>query len=1475
MSTVAVPATSRRARVAQPSPALRSAAGYSLLALLAYVPVLRTAPGRVAADTKQYLYLDPGRLLERAATMWDPNVGMGTVTHQTIGYLFPMGPFYWTLERLGSPDWVAQRLWLGSIVFAAGAGVLYLLRTFGLRGPGVVIAALAYMLSPYSLDYAARISVLLMPWAALPWMIGLVRKALRDGGWRYPAIFALVVQVVGGVNATALIFAGVGPVLWILYSWAIARDVDWRRAVGVTLKTGVLTLLTSLWWIAGLSIQGGYGLNILKYTETVEAVARTSTPNEVLRGLGYWFFYGQDRLGPWIEAAENYTQTPVVLFAGYALASLALLAAGLVRWRHRAFFVLLALVGVVIAVGAHPYGSPTPLGAVFKAFATSSTAGLALRSTARAVPLVVLATAILLGLGTNAVYETLRRNARPRLAAVCVALVAVLVFVNFPALVDGTWYGENLQRDEDVPAYWREAAEHLDAGDHATRVLELPGADFASYRWGNTVDPITPGLVDRPYVARELIPYGSPGTADLLNALDRRIQEGVLDPDALAPLLRRMGVGDVVARNDIQYERYDLVSTRELARVLASAPGLGAATSFGPPAPPVLARPHEDEKTLAAPAGEPPSAPVVVYPVRDPVPIVRAESPRRALMVAGDGEGLVDTAAVGLLDGAGVVQYSASYPDPDALRAAVGEDTVLVLTDSNRRRARRWTSVRDNVGVTERPGEEPLSEDLGDARLDVFPGATDASRTTVEHRGARAVSATGYGNTITYTPEDSAAKAFDGDLDTDWRAGAFGPGIGHRLRLELEAPITSDRVNLVQPQIRGRDRYVTEVELRFDGGEPVRARLDASSRTPSGQTVWFDRRSFDVLEIEITDLNVGDRRLHGGANAVGFAEVRVRDVRADRDVRVDEVVHMPTDLLDALGARSLDNPLVILASRERVVNVPPRRGPEPAVLRAFELPTPRAFSVTGTARISSEADHDAIARALGLPRVAGGGVSSDASEFLPGCVGCRADAAIDGDPTTAWQTPFVRVRGQWVEYEVPEPMTVDRLDLAVVADGRHSVPTRLRVQVDGSVRDVPLPAVADVEGENATVPVSVSFPAMTGRTIRVSVVDVREATTFDFYSGSYSLLPVAIAELGVPGLQQASVPAQLPGECRRDLLAIDGAPFAVRVTGAVQDAVRAGALGFEACDPGAALRLAAGVHEIAAAPGAQTGIQVDRVVLASGPGGDPLAVDRGDVVVPGGPPAASPTVTVVDGGRTRMRVRVEGAGEAFWLVLGQSRSDGWTARIDGEALGKPRLVDGYANGWYVDPAASDFDVVLEWTPQRGVRASITISIAAGVMCLAIAAFTWWRRRAALALVTAPDVDDARVRLEWPIADPVRRASAPVLISVALGTGTFAAVVAAPWIGVVVALATAAALTWGRARFVLAILPAVLIALAGAYMVVGQVRHEFPPIFEWPTLFPRARSLAWLAVTLLVARIAVDLVAYRDLPPASARDDQAG
>ena len=49
------------------------------------------------------------------------------------------------------------------------------------------------MLTPYQLAFTARISVLLLAWAALPWIVGLTMRAVQRGGWRDPAALALVI----------------------------------------------------------------------------------------------------------------------------------------------------------------------------------------------------------------------------------------------------------------------------------------------------------------------------------------------------------------------------------------------------------------------------------------------------------------------------------------------------------------------------------------------------------------------------------------------------------------------------------------------------------------------------------------------------------------------------------------------------------------------------------------------------------------------------------------------------------------------------------------------------------------------------------------------------------------------------------------------------------------------------------------------------------------------------------------------------------------------------------------------------------------------------------------------------------------------------------------------------------------------------------------------------------------------------------
>jgi len=1456
-------------------PRTRRSIGYVALGLLAFVPLLLTAPGKVAADTKQYLYLDPGRLMERAWSMWDPNIGFGTVTHQNIGYLFPLGPFYWVLDWVGVPDWVAQRLWLGSILLFAGLGMLYLFRTLGLRGAGATVGALAFMLSPYSLDYAARISVILLPWAGLPWMLAFLIRGLRRGGWRYAALFALTVQVIGSVNATALVFAGIAPVLWIPYAVWVLHEVRLGRALMTVVKIGVLTLFASLWWMSGLWAQGSYGLDILRFTETLSAVTRTSLPNEILRGLGYWFFYGRDKLGPWIESSADYTQQPFWILLSYGIAVLAMLSAAFIRWRHRAYFILITFVGVVIAVGAHPYDSPTPFGGVFKRLATESTAAFALRSTGRATPLVVLGLAALLAAGVNAAVAWLTARQRPALGLALAALVGALVIINLPALWNGTFYGKNLQRPEEVPQYWKDAAAALDEKPPDTRVLELPGSDFASYRWGNTVDPITPGLMDRPYVARELIPYGSPASANLLNAFDLRIQDRQLPPDAIAPMARMMSAGDIVLRNDLQFERYRLIRPVYLWRLFMPPPeGIGEPKTFGKPEAIQSTRyPFLDEQALGSPSNLEIPPPVAVFPVDDPVKIVRAKSAPGSVVIAGDGDGMVDASVARLLDDDPLVFYSASFAaDPDELRAEVDRGSTLVVTDSNRQRARRWSTITDTEGYTEGPGSHPLETDLSDAQLELFPDAKANAYTTTQLVGARAVAASSYGNPITYTPEDRAARAFDGDLATAWRTGAFDDVRGDRIRIGLDAPITTDRVNLVQSLKQPNERFVTRATLRFDGGSEVEIELGEESNTPAGQTIRFPRRTFRTFALEIRDTNKGQLINYGGVSPVGFAEIRIRDDEPGaRNVRVSEIVKMPADLLSTVGAASESHPLVLLMNRERVIPVPPRNDPEESMVRSFALPTARAFGIAGETRLSPFLPDDQIDRLLGYA----GPVIATSSAHLSGAAQARASAALDQDLATAWVTPFAAVTDQYVDVQLPEPVTVDRLDLQLVADGRHSVPTRIAVTNElGDRREVDVPAVTDLAAPDATVAAPVQFPAITGAELRVTVLEVRDVTTREWYCECDLTMPVGIAELGIPGVPAVRVAATIPDECREDLITIDGEPVPVRIVGTTADALARNPLSFVSCTGTGVptVSLDAGRHELRTQAGNRFGFDVDRLTVASLPGGEPWSTldafggitDAGAAVAATSEPA--PKVQVLEAGRAKTRVRVTGASEPFWLVLGQSNNPGWRATADGDELGESTLADGYGNGWLVRPGASGsaFEVSIEWVPQQTVNRAIAASIVSVIVCLGIVLASGLRRRRRGR--DMPEVADARELAEATIASPlVATGGRPgwfgvtfaTLVALAAG-----AIFVTPWVGVVLAAAVLVVMVRPTWRAVLSLLPAFALAGCGAYIAAKQWYTNLPPTFEWPTFFWQVRTLGWISIVFLAGDALVEIVRSR-------------
>lgn len=1404
------------------------------LAAVTYLPLALTQPGWVSADTKTYLYLDPGRLLGRAWSMWDPQVGLGTVTHQSIGYLWPMGPWYWLAEQLGLPDWLAQRLWWGTLLTAAGAGVAYLLRRFSWPPPAVWAAAFAYALSPYVLTHIGRLSAILLPFVGLPWLLGLTVQALRHRGWRHPALFALVVATVGSTNLTALVLVGLGPLAWV-----VAAVVTGTVAPGVAARTvaklAALTVPLSAWWLAGLSVQASHGIDIVRYTETAETVASASTASEVLRGLGYWFFYGGDQLDLWVAAGWDYTQRSWLIALTFLLPAAALLAAVSARWRHRGTFVAIVVLGAFVAVGGHPWDSAPPLGRLIQAFLATER-GLAFRSLPRAVPLVALGLAVLLGAAVAALHA--RRARHGLVAAAAVALAALLAL---PPLWEGTMVSEQLRRREELPAYWHDAARALDERDDGTRALELPGIDFADYRWGATVDPITPGLTDRPYVAREHVPYGTPPSANLLNALDLPLQERTLDVTALAPLARLMRVGDVVVRSDLQYERYNTARPRLVWQAVTTAPGLGQPIAFGTPTPnePDPRRQLYDATWLEHEDDLPHPPPVAIVPVEGPVPILATKPAEGAVVLAGDGYGVVNAAAAGLLEGTELIRYSAALDD-DELLAELDRGAVLVLTDTNRRRGERWSAVRQTRGYTETADHVDVERDPTDNRLPVFDPGDWSAWTVAEHRGGITARASSYGNPIGLISEHRPAGAVDGDPTTAWKTGEFSDARGERLVLTLDEPREIDQLVLLQP-IDGRsNRHLTEVDVRIDGGPAHRVVLDETSLRAPGQVVPLPPQVGQEVEIELVADTAGNRPRWASIGAVGFAEVAVG---SEDPPRLDEVIRLPVDLLDRAGSRGADRPLAVVLTRLRQdVTDLTREDEERSMARTFDLPAPRRFEVRGTARLSGRAPLDLLDALVGQAR---DGLAVTATSTLTGTLTARPIVAVDGDPTTVWRSEHGLQEGQRLRIERDEPMEVRDLELVVVADGRHSVPTEVAVHVDGrEVARASLGDLADGDDADHTETVTVPVPPTRGRVVELEVVSVREVLSNSWESGRPLAHPIGIAEVGLGALTEAPIPTVDTG-CRDDLLQVDGRPVPVRVTGPIDAALAGDPLEVSACGP---LELSAGQPVLRTAAGHLTGVDLDQLVLTDGWDGAPAT-------------RAPEPVTVLDEAPDEVRVEVTlpAEDEPTWLVLGQSLNDGWRATVaeTGEDLGPPQLVDGFANGWLLPTGAGTATITLRFEPQRRVDLALGLSALGAAVALALV----WRRPQPL-----PVADDHPLP-SAPVLRPLPRAGDARLRPIEAGaTGVGGAILAAlvlpPIAAVAVGALVGAAARWPAARWALRLAPAALVLVVGAYVVVWQRRYGILPGLEWPAELRRGHPVAATAVVLVGADAALSALLRR-------------
>ena len=1085
-------------------------------AFLTVLSVLQS-PGRITFDTDLGLALDPGHLLARSAHLWSAENGFGGVGDQTYGFLFPMGPFFWLLEHLGLPVWLVQRLWCAAVLVLAYEGARRLVRRLvTVDGTVTVVAGLAWALSPRLLTVVGPFSSEALPMAVLPWvLLPLVTHAGRDRR-RAALLSGVAVLGLGAVNASATLAVLPVPLLYLL-----SRPWPVRQRLQARVWWGLAVVLATAWWVGPLLFLGRYSP---PFTDWVESAATTTGPVgalNALRGATDWVAFvpsGGD--GFWPGGWRLAVSTPlVVLTTAVALAGLAGLASR--RLPERRWLLPTALLGFAVLTAGHAARVGSPLDAQLRDLLDGPL--VPFRNIYKfdgvlRLPL-LLGFAHLLDRVRGARVPGLRRLA-PLVAGGLVLATAVPAFAG--ELRPGPGF-------RDVPRWWQQAADAM--ARTPGRTLVLPEATAGRYTWGRTIGEPLEALAHSPWAVRNQVPLTPAGNTRVVDAVERALATGRGSP-ALAAVLARSGVSQVLVRNDLDQTEAGSLPPVRVRAALEASPGMALVRSFGP-----LQQPKALFGATVDGGIGIPTHPLELWQVEPAVAGPHAVAVADAVTLDGGPEDLLP-----LLESGAV-----TADQPVVLSAQSGGQRTgqQALSDGLQRRERSFGLVHRALGPV-LTADQPFRQQRAAHDLLPVPGEPQA---TAAYDGLTAVTASSSAaDPDTFGGADPAAQpaaALDGSLTTYWRSAPLTRPEGQWLQVVRQSTtdVRTVRVSLVVSGLFGP--RVTALRVETDSGsltQPVAA-------TEQPQLLSVPAGSWRRLRVVVA--TVAGSPAFG---AVGVRELALPPPRPTRTLVLPDTLRgdTPPDLAFQNGEPV--PPCLVVSDGTRCDLSSAEAADERAIDRTFRLPVGGEYTVSGTA----------------LPGTGGGtllpqgtGERATASSSLDGGLLTGAENVLDGTPR-AWVAGTFDPRPS-LTLTWPTPQTLTRLDLTFPAAA--SRPRQVHLFAPTGTRASPVAA----DG-------SITFPALTTTTVTLSFPRVTVVRDLSSRTGFVTSLPVGLAEVtptdGAPAPDDA--PVALP--CGKGpSVVVDGVPHRSRLTGTAGAVRRSQPLRWELCD---AVILGPGPHRV-------------------------------------------------------------------------------------------------------------------------------------------------------------------------------------------------------------------------------------------------------------------------------------------------------
>lgn len=848
--------------------------------------------GLVVADARVEHIVNPQQFLRRHLAIWDDSRGAGT----SAMYFSPViSALQSGLQFLGVTAWLIGRLTLGLYLSVAGIGAMLLAYRLDVRPAWVaVLAGWLFAFSTFSSQFLLP-SSLFVPAALLPWLILIVLAAL-DGRdlWRYAALVALLVFVVGLLNTASLVYSLLPVAVFAVLLVALERVGSWRVLVGFAARVLVLVVPISAAMLVVLFASLDTVYRNLVTTESPVVVASASTASETWRGLGHWLSYLTFGSRPKANSHHFFTSVPVVILTFVPVAA-AVIGIASQRLRHWRVWLLLMATMVFIFVGANQMAF-TPFSSALDELFERSLSARAFRNTNKAGPVLFLSLALFSAVGVREIIDRVRgiglRGSQVLASPVAVVVTGLVISSGTLAFAAGWVFNPN-DTFEEIPGYVEEFYEYMeDFGDD--RIVIVPGSSRYRYEWGYVNDSLFDALLAPQAVYSQVVPVSSLSHHRAVEEFDILLRSGQLRPEMVAPILTHLGAQWLLVQNDVQ--NLDIVHRD----VLMDAPGLVAERSFGP-------------ETDGVPALE------LFYVSSSPRAGALWTTDPPVIVSGGEGA-LHNLSAAGFLRRPVV---NLSTLSDDDLSGLLASGSPVVVVDGSQRRAIRM-SLERSESVLLSPQYRPYRSVLTSRPFDVD------TQTTMRLNNITVESITDNVDQDIWSIGGHAALMFDGNSQSGWSMSQIlTPATGRAVHIAFDEPTPLDSiVILTDPDDVTRVETVA-VEVTGVSGD---------------QSTFF----VDLADEGLTEIHLG------GDGPIASVELAIERVSASSGaVRINEVQFFtPLGILDTAPVVSVPTEINRLdPSAPSAISYSFRHlgwFEEFDMIRRFETIRPQVFDLRGT-----------------------------------------------------------------------------------------------------------------------------------------------------------------------------------------------------------------------------------------------------------------------------------------------------------------------------------------------------------------------------------------------------------------------------------------------------------------------------------------------------------------------------------------------